>query len=205
LNQRVQQMLKAGLAARDQELGLGPEGPAVSLVEKIVLDSATQPNTSALLSIRTDGAGITSHVEVLDAANESAGWERIAAELKRELAKTPLRVPKGSAGVSFQLRVISRVQLPSGADPGLAVELFGQTIKEGGGDRSSRISVLSPKVVVTEVEVPYSDGATMPMLGFSPNILAIGGDLADIGAVARRVVRAHLVALETHVDQAQSK
>ncbi len=205
LNQRVQQMLKSGLAARDQEVGLGPEGPAVALAEKIVLDSATRPNTSALLLIRTDGSGITSHVEVLDAENESQGWQRIAEELKRELAKRPLRVPNGSAGVSFTLRVTSRVQLPSGADPGLAVELFGQTVKEGGGDRSSRISILSPKVVVTKFEVPYSDGATIPMLGFSPNILGIGGDLADIGAVARRVVRAHLVALETHVDQAEPK
>jgi hypothetical protein len=201
LNQRVQQMLKSGLAASDQAVGLGPEGPAVALVEKIVLDSATRPNTSALLLIRTDGSGITSHVEVLDAQNETHGWQQIAEELKRELAKRPLRVPNGSAGVTFQLRVTSRVQLPSGADPGLAVELFGQTVKEGDGDRSSKISVLSPKLVVTEFAVPYSDGATIPILGFSPNILSIGGDLADIGAVARRVVRAHLVALETHVDQ----
>lgn len=202
LNQRVQQMLQTGLGAHDQEVGLGPEGPAVALAERIVMESATQPNTSGLLLIRTDASGIAVHVEVLQADNETRGWERIAEELKRELAKKPLRVPSGSAGVSFQLRVVSRVQLPSGADPGLAVELFGVTVKEGDGDRSSRISVLSPKATVTEIEVPYSNGATMPMLGFSPNILGIGGDLADIGAVARRVVRAHLVALETHVDPA---
>lgn len=202
LNLRVQQMLQSGLAAHDQEVGLGPEGPAVALAEKIVMDSATRPNTSGLLLIRTDASGIAVHVEVLQADNETQGWQRIAEELKRELAKKPLRVPSGSAGVSFQLRVISRVQLPSGADPGLAIELFGVTVKEGEGDRSSRISVLSPKATVTEIEVPYSNGATMPMLGFNPNILSIGGDLADIGAVARRVVRAHLVALETHVAPA---
>ena len=202
LNQRVQQMLQTGLAAHDQEVGLGPEGPAALLAEKIVMDSATQPNTSGLLLIRTDASGIAVHVEVLQADNETQGWQRIAEELKRELAKKPLRVPSGSSGVSFQLRVVSRVQLPSGADPGLAVELFGVTVKEGDGDRSSRISVLSPKVTVTEIEVPYSNGATMPMLGFSPNVLGVLGDLADIGAVARRVVRAHLVALETHVEPA---
>jgi hypothetical protein len=49
-----------------------------------------------------------------------------------------------------------------------------------------------------EVAVPYSDGATLPVLGVVPNILGLTADPVDVGALARRIVTAHLVALETH-------
>jgi hypothetical protein len=190
--------LRDGLAAHDQELGLGPEGPAVAAITSIVRESVSAANTSGLLAIHTDGAGITREVEVLEASGDSAEWQRIAAALRKALAGKKLRIAPGTAGVSLQLRVVSRLELPSGADPGLAVELFGQTLKKGDGDRSARLSVLSPSVTLSEVEVPYSDGAKLPMLGIVPNILGLVADPVDVGAIARRVVRAHLVALETH-------
>jgi hypothetical protein len=197
-SRRLEDSLGTSLARHDQRLGLGPEGPAVAAVTQIVMESATSPNTSGLLAIHTDADGLTHTVEVLEASNDSQGWLRVAAELKRALAGKKLRVPKGSSGISMQLRVVSRVQLPSGTDPGLAVELFGQTIKKGSGDRSARLKLLSPEITVSEVEIPYTDGHSMPVLGFSPNVIGFSGDIADIGAVARRVVSAHLVALDTH-------
>lgn len=197
LNRRLRQSLMTSLARQDQERGLGPEGPAVEAVTRIVMESATQPNTSGLLVIHTDAAGLTRSVEVLEASNDAQGWQRIARELSRALAGKKLRVPQRSGGISMQLRVTSRTQLPSGADPGLAVELFGQTIKAGSGQKSARLKILSPGVTVSELPVPYAtNGASMPVVGFSPNVLALGGDLSDIGAVARRIVNAHLVALD---------
>jgi hypothetical protein len=198
LNERLSHSLRSELASRDQELGLGPEGPAVAAVKGIVLNSATLPNTSAVLRLRTDGDGLTVHVEVIESSNASDGWRRIADELKRALAGKKLRVPPGTGGVSMALRVASRVQLPSGADPGLAVELFGQNIKAGEGDKSSQISILTPKVVVQQVEIPYSNGGTMPLAGVALSIVSGSGDIGDIGAVARRVVTAYLVSMETH-------
>jgi hypothetical protein len=103
-----------------------------------------------------------------------------------------LRVPAHSGGVSFQLRVVSRVQLPSGADPGLAIDLFGVPVKKGDGDRSSKISLLSP--MLKEVTIPNSGGGTMLMPTIA--IIAGAGDLADIGSVARRLVTAYLVAMD---------
>ena len=198
LNQRLRHSLSSGLAAHDQQLGLGPEGPAVASVKGIVLASATTPNTNAVLRLRTDAEGRTVHVEVVEASNESDGWARIAAELERALASKRLRVPPGTGGVSMLLRVASRVQLPSGADPGLGVELFGVTIKEGDGDRSAKIKILTPEIDIQETEIPGSDGRSVPVVKASFTILGASGDLVDIGAAARRIVTAYLVGMETH-------
>ena len=195
LNQRLRQSLRAELARHDQTRGLGPEGPAVTAVTEIVMASATAPNTTALLRVRTDGAGRVTFVEVLDADRDGDEWQRIAERLRQALASRKLRVPARSNGVSFQLRVTSRVQLPSGADPGLAIDLFGIPVKKGEGDRSAKISVLSPTIV--QVPVPGGDGATMPALTLA--LIGASGDLADIGAVARRLVTAYLVALDADI------
>jgi hypothetical protein len=194
-NQRLRQSLRGELARRDQARGLGPEGPAVSAVTEIVMASATAPNTTALLRVRTDPTGRVTFVEVLEADRDDDEWQRIAERLQRALANRKLRVPARSNGVSFQLRVTSRVQLPSGADPGLAIDLFGIPVKKGEGDRSARLSVLSPMIV--QVPIPGADGATMPALTVA--LIGGAGDLADIGAVARRLVSAYLVSLDTDI------
>jgi len=199
LARQIDHVLRKGLAEHDRQLGLGPEGPAVALVTELVMQSEAAPNTSALLGLRVDGAGHTVHVEVLEASGETAAWEAIAAELLKKLAGQRLRVPSGSGGQSMQLRVTSRNALPSGADPGLAIELFGQEIKSGDGPRSTRLQILTPQIAVQEVEVPYTDGREkVQALTATLTIVALRGDPVDIGAVARRVVHAHLVALETH-------
>ncbi len=194
-NQRLRQSLRGELARRDQRRGLGPEGPAVTAVTEIVMASATAPNTTALLHVRTDGAGRVTLVEVLEADRDDDEWQRIAERLRRALASKKLRVPTRGNGVSFQLRVTSRVQLPSGADPGLSIDLLGIPVKKGEGDRSAKISVLSPMVV--QVPIPGGDGATMPALTLA--LIGGAGDVADIGAVARRLVSAYLVALDTDI------
>jgi hypothetical protein len=195
LNQRLRQSLRADLARHDQRRGLGPEGPAVAAVKDIVFASATAPNTTALLRVRTDAAGKVTLVDVLEADRDADEWRRIAAELVRALAGKRLRVPARSAGVSFQMRVVSRVQLPSGADPGLAVDLFGIPIKKGDGDKSTQVSLFSP--TLREVVIPGSDGVTM--LVPSMSILGLAGDVGDIGRVARRLVSAYLVAMDTEI------
>jgi hypothetical protein len=194
-NHRLRQSLRGELARSDQRLGLGPEGPAVAAVKEIVLASATAPNTSALLGVRTDGAGAVIGVEVLEADRDGDEWGRIAERLRQALSGKRLRVPSRSRGVSFQLRVVSRVQLPSGADPGLAIDLFGMPVKHGEGDKSTKISLISP--MLREVTLPGSDGATI--LVPTIDIFGVAGDLADIGAVARRLVTAYLVAMDTDI------
>jgi len=193
-NQRLRESLRDDIARADQRRGLGPEGPAVAAVRELVMDSAGAPNNGALLRLRTDGAGRVTVVEVVEAERDADEWRRIASRLVQALAGKSLRVPRRSGGVTLDLRVSSRVALPSGADPGLEVELFGQTIKPGEGDRSTKISVLSPTIV--QVPVPGTRGVGIPTGAFS--LIAVAGDPVDIGAVARRVVTAYLVAMDTH-------
>jgi hypothetical protein len=50
--------------------------------------------------------------------------------------------------------------------------------------------------MIKEIEVPDSDGLRVPVVAFS--LIGVAGDLADIGAVARRLVTAYLVAMDTH-------
>jgi hypothetical protein len=166
----------------------------VAAVKDLVFASATAPNTTALLRVRTDAAGKVTLVDVLAADRDHAEWGRIAAQLVKALAGKHLRVPAHSGGVSFQLRVVSRVQLPSGADPGLAVDLFGIPVKQGEGDRSSKLSLFSP--TLQEYVISGSDGATVRVPSLS--IFGMAGDVADIGRVARRLVTAYLVAMDTN-------
>jgi len=199
LARHIDHVLRQGLAEHDRELGLGPEGPAVALVTELVMQSEAAPNTSARIFLRTDAAGHTVHVEVSDASGDTRAWEAIAAELQRKLAGQRLRVPTGTGGVSMELRVTSRNALPSGADPGLAIELFGQEIKSGDGKRASRLQILTPKIAVQEVQVPYTDGREkVQALTATLAIVAFLGDPVDLGAPARRVVHTQLVSMQTH-------
>jgi hypothetical protein len=199
LADQIDHVLRSGLAQHDQKVGLGPEGPVVAAVTDLVMQSTSAPNTSALLVLRTDGSGQTVHVEVADASGETGAWDAIAGALQKALQGKKLRVPAGSGGVTMQLRVESRVQLPSGADPGLAIDLFGQELKAGEGDRSTRVELLTPKIVLEQYQVSSTDPhAKIPVVGFQFTIVGVMGDPVDIAAVARRVVHAHLVSFETH-------
>ena len=105
---------------------------------------------------------------------------------------------RGRLRVDMPMRIAQDLVVPRlpeflAAHPGLEVELFGQTIKAGDGDRSTKISVLSPTIV--QVPVPGTKGVGIPTGAFS--LIAIAGDPVDIGAVARRVVTAYLVAMDT--------
>ncbi len=198
LGRRIDHVLREGLAKRDQELGLGPEGPAVAKVIELVMQSSTRPNTSALLSLRTDASGEVVHVELAEAGGDTRGWNAVAAELLRSLRGKKLRIPSGTGGVTLQLKVDSREQLPSGADPGLAIDLFGQELKAGQGDRSTRISLLTPKIVLETYQPTSDPRVKIPVVGLSLTIFSLAGDPTDIGAPARRVVHAHLVSMQTH-------
>jgi hypothetical protein len=202
LGARIDHLLRSALAEHDRELGLGPEGPAVAAVLDLVMQSNTSPNTDALLVLRTDGDGQTLQVDVAEASRDTDAWNAIAQSLLKALQGKKLRVPHGSGGVTMQLRVGSRETLPSGADPGLAVDLFGQEVKAGAGPKSTRLQLLTPKITLEEYQVsPTDPHLRIPVIGFQLTILAILGDPVDLGAVARRVVHAHLVSLETHPPQ----
>ncbi|MEO8181870.1 MAG: hypothetical protein ABI895_23800 [Deltaproteobacteria bacterium] len=178
------------------EAGAGEIEPARPAPQRVA--RAVTPGGSLPL-LRTDGSGETVHVELAEASGDTDAWNAVARSLLQALHGKKLRVPPGSGGVTMQLRVVSREQLPSGRDPGLAVDLFGQEVKAGAGDRSTRLQLLTPKITLEQYQIsPTDPHVKIPVIGFSFTILGVQGDLVDIGSVARRVVHSHLVSLETH-------
>jgi hypothetical protein len=196
---KLEQSIETALARRDQRIGLGPEGPVVSAVETLVMQSTTAPNGEATLFVRTDADGKVVHTEVRVASSDGPEWERIARDLARALGDKRMRVPPGSRGVSFQLKVTSKEQLPSGAAPGLEINVLGATLKRGRGDNSTKISILEPKITTQKVPLPNDPlGREVEAVVVSLSPFALRGDPVDIGAPARRVVHAHLRDLTVH-------
>jgi hypothetical protein len=196
---KLEQSIETALARRDQQLGLGPEGPVVAAVETLVMQSTTAPNSEATLFVRTDAEGKVVHTELRVASSDGPEWERIARELARTLGDKRMRVPRGSHGVSFQLKVTSKEQLPSGAAPGLEINVLGATLKRGRGDNATKISILEPKITTQKVPLlhdPLQREVDALVVSLAP--FALRGDPVDIGAPARRVVRAHLRDLTVH-------
>jgi hypothetical protein len=95
--------------------------------------------------------------------------------VKSALRATRLRLPKTPAGVTFRIRVTSHVQLPSGADPGLAIDVLGVPVKRGAGPRSTRLSILGlkPEATVQDVRLPSGQSVAVPELKVSSLSLAI--------------------------------
>jgi hypothetical protein len=90
-----------------------------------------------------------------------------------------------------------RRELPSGADPGIEVNVLGIPLKRGAGKRSNRLSILEPifKLEMIDVPDPGGSGGTIKLPSLTATIVPFSGfgDLSDLGASPRRLVHAHVV------------
>jgi len=190
---RFQKALAGELARADQSAGLGPEGPVLVELEQATRNDNPEPNSTAVFDFTTDAEGRLLSVELVRASSVEEPWRRIRDRVLAALRARPLRIPKTGFGVSFRIRVVSRVQMPSGADPGLAVSVAGIPVKKGRGPRSASIDVLQlvPKVSTSYVDLPNGHTVLVPKVE-GLRILSVNFDPADIGAKEQRMVRAHL-------------
>jgi hypothetical protein len=191
-NRRVERVLADGLAEHDRELGLGADGPVLSALERATYASALPGNASALILARIDSSGRLALLDVLEADSDARAWSKVARRALGTLGRTKLRVPRGSKGMRLSIRVSSREVLPSGADPGVELRLFGVPLQKGRGKRSTRVSILEPYAKFDWVEVPTPGGESvkLPSLAAGIDVLGVRGDPSDIGAHPRRVVHA---------------
>jgi hypothetical protein len=189
---RLEHSLRTDLAVRDQKRGLGPEAPVVLALERLTYeDATTAPNGEATVRVRVDGNGMLTTAELVAASSDTDAWRRILEMLMKELGREPLpRVPP--RGASIEIKLVSREQLPSGASPGLQVDVLGIPVSRGRGPNPTKITLLSP--VAIQVPIPGDpDGVTLPFIGLG---FGVFGDPVDIGAKARRVVRARVTKYE---------
>jgi hypothetical protein len=197
--ERLSASLRSAIAFQDQSIGLGPEGPATSAVIDIVQQGTTSPDGAATLRVHTDATGSVLRSEVIAASGDTREWELIADALVKALHGRKLRIPHGANGMSFDLKVTSREQLPSGASPGLEVNLFGVTLKHGRGDRPTQLNILTPDIHIASTPLDNDPlGRSVGSLVVQFNILGFNGDPTDIGAPARRVVHARLTDLTVY-------
>ncbi len=175
IKRRLDRALSQGMHDQDVAGGRGAGSPVMRSLEAAVYAS-TAPlngNASFILIIDSDGKLLSSSVG--EASGDREAWVRVARQAARALAARKLRVPKGKS-VRLTVAVTSHLELPSGADPGVAVDVLGIPLSKGGGPRSTKVDLLNP------------------LNPLAP--LSLAGDPADIGQKARRMVRAHVVSEE---------
>lgn len=173
VKRRLDRSLAQGLVNKDVELGRGAGGPVLRAFEAATYASRAPLNGSAsfLLVIDSEGKLVSSVLGKADGDREA--WASVARQTAQALAQRKLPVPRGKS-VQLAIQVTSHLELPSGADPGLELSAQGVPLKKGGGPRSSKL----------DISIFPFPAAT------------VYGDPADIGARARRMVRAHVVSEE---------
>lgn len=175
VKRRLDRALAQGLMNQDTASGRGAGSPVLRVLEAAVYAS-TAPlngNASFVFVINSEGKIVSSVLG--EASGDREQWVRVARKAAQALAQKTLSVPKGKS-VRLTVAVTSHLEMPSGADPGVAVDVLGLPVKRGEGPRSAKVDLLNP---------------LKPM---AP--LSILGDPADIGAKARRMVHARVVGEE---------
>lgn len=195
--ERFQQSMRSSVAQADQRRGLGPEGPLLARLERETINSSTPADSSAKFRAATNERGELVSLTLLEATSESRLWEEVARRTLGALGGQRLVANSSTARVRMDLRVISRVQLASGKDPGLGVDVLRLPVKRRPKKNSSRLSFLriDPKVLDQEVRMPSGDYVKVPMLSLG-SLFELGVDPVDIVPKARRVVRTHLERIE---------
>jgi hypothetical protein len=188
--------MRADIMASDTEVGLTRGGAIADAIRAATSVVDSPRNGTAVFLARTDAAGLVVVLEPTSVSSHFSAWQNVAKRALRSLRDMRLLVPQGAQGLSITLEVRSRVQLPSGHDPGLAVSAFGIPLKKGEGKNSSRIDILKPDLGVDMVENPLSSGddaQKLPRLRAGISIFGLGADPMDIGAKARRVVHVRVL------------
>lgn len=175
VKKRLDRALAQGLQDQKTALGLGAGSPVMRSLEAAVYGSTAPLNGNALFTFIIDSEGQVVSSSLGDVSSDRDKWERVARQTVQALAQRKLPVPKGRS-VRLTVAVTSRLELPSGADPGLEVRALGIPLKKGEGPRSTRIDILNP----------LNPAAPLSLMG----------DPADLGAKARRMVRSHVVSEE---------
>ncbi|MBN1605403.1 MAG: hypothetical protein JW940_02160 [Polyangiaceae bacterium] len=187
--QRLARSMQQLTIEQDGKIGLGPQGPILRALSREAVGSLAAAPSYAVVLARIDDKG-TLTLHLVEANRDYEHWAAMTRRAQVALASTTLRPPAGARGLELEIRLDVRNQLPSGADPGLGVDLLGIPIQRGKGDRSAKLKLLEPKLEVDEVEVPTPSGGTVKLPELAIGIVPFGldADPSDLGAKAQRMV-----------------
>jgi hypothetical protein len=198
----VQQSLRDAVHEHDHDVGLDLGGPVVTLAEDLTRSSTTPVNSNARFEVACDAAGQVTSVTLLEASEAWGDWDKLGLALADALRSRPLRVPAGTGGVAFTLEVTSRVQMPSGFDPGVEVNVFNIPFKKAPVDQKHprKLEVLKIEPKIEEVPADPSRSAPTKLPQYRIQLVKIFGlafDVSDIGAHPLRIVHARIIREKT--------
>jgi hypothetical protein len=146
-----------------------------------------------VFAVRADANGKLLSIEAVSGDRGLSAFQGMARLAREKLARTTLRLPSSAKGANLRVEVTSAWKLPSGHDPGLAVDLFGQSLTKGEGKAATKVTLLPlPKVACISPDDPKND-LKLPLCGIVAPLFATDGDPADIGAKPRRIVSTKVV------------
>jgi hypothetical protein len=195
----VEQSIRDALSERDREIGLAASGPIVGVAEEISRASETPWNSRATFEVTTDASGAVAAVRLLNASEAWGAWERVAKDLHAALRGRTLHVPAGSTGLAVTLDVVSRLQLPSGHDPDMAVSVLGLPVKKAPATskKPQRVEILKPEVTIRDVDPQpdLSPPVKLPLkhVVIGLQLLVLGIDPTDLTPRPLRVVHSRIV------------
>lgn len=176
------------MAEYDRDIGLGPEGPVIEDLLKSVYASAINLKGKVTFRVSFDEKGRLVSLYVLSCDGERSAWEELGTQAKSSLAGKEGR--HTTEGYESDIEIVTAVKNPSGTDPGAQVSLFGFDLKDGGGPEATKIAILPLKPQLTTLTIGETK-VVVPVVLFT--VLAMRGDLSDLGATPRRVVHARVV------------
>ncbi len=189
--QRVLAALNAPLDAKDRELGLGPDGPALAALGRAVSESNAPVRGKAVFLVRVDEHGHVFAIEVAESDSPRSEWTEAARLASAALAREKLRLRPGARGAELRIEVSSAWKMPSGHDPGANVSIAGIPIAKGAGKDSAQVRVLDLLPRLEAVELVPGTKVLIPTVTFT--VIAGSFDASNIGATARRVVHTRLL------------
>jgi hypothetical protein len=194
LSRNLERNLKQDAEEHAGELGLGKEGPLLRSLEGLARTSPVDLTGFATIHVRMYQGGKL-EFDLLGTSSDRAAWLRILERAKKELVGLAMSPPPGSKGLDLVIRVDSRIQMPSGADPGFGVKVFGIPLKKGEGKRSAGVELLSS---LPHLELDDSAASASQERGMQARLkmdfLKIPFDLADASGKRSRVVSARVLA-----------
>lgn len=162
--------IATGLAQRDAQLGLGPEGPVITALTEAARSSLAPERGTATFQATVDSAGLVVSLRLVGSTGGTDGWNDARTRAAQALASKKLTLRGAKNGATLTIVVESDVQLPSGST-----------------------APVKPAYKDSYVTVPGAV-AGAPADTVATKTLA-EGDLSDFGARPRRVVRARLVSI----------
>jgi hypothetical protein len=191
----VDRAMKDPARAREQELGLGPEGPVLKALAEGTARSLAPVKGRAIFVATTDASGTVASIEVTTTEGSRAGWVDAANAALAGLKGKKLRLAANVSRAVMRIEVTSAWKMPSGQDPGMDVSLFHVPLSKSEGKDSPKMTILDPipKFRVDTIELGGPNGAKIPVPSVELDLFSTNADPSNIGAKPQRIVHAHVV------------